>query len=324
MRNGKNQASFDGASVYLLALLSGLVVQLLASIVILAVGKVNPKSETILNLSFMALIQGAFFLSFSWYKKKSKVDFTFKVKKLSVISVTLCVVCSLVVMLCFVLPAQWFAFGLEKIGYKFSTSLNFSSPATIILGFIVTVFLAPVVEEMIFRGALLGSIVRKRGVLCSVVVCGLAFSLMHMNPEQTVYQFFLGSACSYLVICTGNILCSIIVHSVSNLLAFLLMLVPAQEGASYALPYPVVTAILTVVLAVVGVIIITLLGKKLIGKREKKETFSARLNALMVSYREGEERIGIFGKKGYAIALLLGISISVVMWLVTFVGSVLL
>ena len=95
--------------------------------------------------------------------------------------------------------------------------------------------------------------------------------LMHMNPEQTVYQFFLGSACSYIVICTGNILCSIIVHSVSNLLAFLLMLAPTQEGSSYALPYPVVMVILTIVLMVVGVITITLLGKKLIGKKEKKE-----------------------------------------------------
>ena len=319
MQNEKKQASFDGASVYLLALLSGLVVQLLASIVIMAVGEVNLKSETLINLSFMALIQCAFLLSFLWYKRKSRVEFTFKIKKLSATSVTLCVLCSLLVVLCFVLPAQWFAWGLEKIGYEFSSSLEFSSPITIILGFIVTVILAPVGEEIIFRGALLGSLVRKRGVLSSVVICGLAFSLMHMNPEQTVYQFFLGSACSYIVICTGNILCSIIVHSVSNLLALLLMLAPTQEGSSYALPYPVVMVILTIVLMVVGVITITLLGKKLIGKKEEKEPFSA----LVESYREGEERIGIFGKNGYLITLLLGFSISVVMWLVVFLGSIL-
>ena len=325
MKEKRIQSANDGTNAYALALLMGLVVQFVASLVMVAMGKISKSTDTIVNLIFMLAMQIAFFLTIFLYFKKTSIKPTFALKKMPVKKCLLCVLIALVTLITFVLPAQWFSWGLEKIGYRFSDALTFSTPVSIVLGALVTVIIAPVVEEIVFRGALLGSLVRKMGAKPAVLLCGLAFSLMHMNPEQTVYQFFLGCVCSYLVICSGNILPAIITHSFSNLLAFLTFFVPTGENASYALPYPGLTLAITFVLLFVGVGILTVLGGKIMTldrPDEVKLLRSARVELKMMGYAEGKERIGMLGKKGYLIVLFVGYGISAIMWITVFIGSV--
>lgn len=212
-----------GAAIYLIAILVNLGVQLLGSVALVIAGAVSGKAgvSSVLNYVLMALLQAGFLLTNALFVKKSDRGLAFPVRALKWYDILLGVLAAGICVFCFIFPAQWFAVLLEKIGYNFSTEIPLDGALDVTLCVIVTVIIAPVCEELVFRGALLTGLTKKFGVVPSVILSGLAFSLMHMNPEQTVYQFFMGCACAYLAICSGSVLCPMIVHACNNLIAII-------------------------------------------------------------------------------------------------------
>lgn len=217
-------SAHGGAAIYLIAILVNLGIQLLGSIVLAVVMLLsgNGGVRGFVNYILMAVLQLGFLLSFRLYTKKTNRGIAFPVRVPKWYDMLLCVLAAALSVLCFIFPAQWFALWLEKIGYAFSTDIPLGSALDVTLCVLVTVIIAPVCEELVFRGALLTGLTKKLGVLPSVLLSGLAFSLMHMNPEQTVYQFFMGCACAYLAICSGTVVCPMIVHACNNLIALIL------------------------------------------------------------------------------------------------------
>ena len=212
-----------GAAIYLIAILVNLGAQLLGSVALVIAGAVSGKVgvSSVLNYVLMALLQAGFLLTNALFVKKSDRGLAFPVRALKWYDILLGVLAAGICVFCFIFPAQWFAVLLEKIGYNFSTEIPLDGALDVTLCVIVTVIIAPVCEELVFRGALLTGLTKKFGVIPSVILSGLAFSLMHMNPEQTVYQFFMGCACAYLAICSGSVLCPMIVHACNNLIAII-------------------------------------------------------------------------------------------------------
>ena len=212
-----------GAAIYLIAILVNLGAQLLGSVALVIAGAVSGKTgvSSVLNYVLMALLQAGFLLTNALFVKKSDRGLAFPVRALKWYDILLGVLAAGICVFCFIFPAQWFAVLLEKIGYNFSTEIPLDGALDVTLCVIVTVIIAPVCEELVFRGALLTGLTKKFGVIPSVILSGLAFSLMHMNPEQTVYQFFMGCACAYLAICSGSVLCPMIVHACNNLIAII-------------------------------------------------------------------------------------------------------
>lgn len=217
-------SAHGGAAIYLIAILVNLGIQLLGSIVLAVVMLLSGDGGVpgVVNYILMAVLQLGFLLSFRLYTKKTNRGIAFPVRVPKWYDMLLCVLAAALSVLCFIFPAQWFALWLEKIGYAFSTDIPLGSALDVTLCVLVTVIIAPVCEELVFRGALLTGLTKKLGVLPSVLLSGLAFSLMHMNPEQTVYQFFMGCACAYLAICSGTVVCPMIVHACNNLIALIL------------------------------------------------------------------------------------------------------
>lgn len=217
-------SAHGGAAIYLIAILVNLGIQLLGSIVLAVVMLLSGNGDVpgFVNYILMAVLQLGFLLSFRLYTKKTNRSIAFPVRVPKWYDMLLCVLAAALSVLCFIFPAQWFALWLEKIGYAFSTDIPLGSALDVTLCVLVTVIIAPVCEELVFRGALLTGLTKKLGVLPSVLLSGLAFSLMHMNPEQTVYQFFMGCACAYLAICSGTVVCPMIVHACNNLIALIL------------------------------------------------------------------------------------------------------
>jgi len=125
----------------------------------------------------------------------------------------------------FFLPTVWFDGLLSLTGYE-GSGIEFSGTADIILGGVIVVLVAPVVEEFIFRGALLSGLSRSHGVPKAVLLTSFAFMLSHMNPSQTLYQFLLAVVCGFAVVYTGTLLAGVVIHAASNLCALLLELTP--------------------------------------------------------------------------------------------------
>lgn len=87
--------------------------------------------------------------------------------------------------------------------------------------FMKVAVMAPVVEELIFRGLILHGLKRNYRPATAIVVSALLFSLFHLNPWQMPATFVLGLILGWIMVRTRNILLSIIGHSLNNLMVLL-------------------------------------------------------------------------------------------------------
>jgi membrane protease YdiL (CAAX protease family) len=96
--------------------------------------------------------------------------------------------------------------------------------------FIVAVLLAPVVEEIIFRGILYTALKHFGFPTFALWGASLAFALMHTNMMTFLPLLFFAVILTFLYETTGNLLSSIIAHSLFNATNFILLL--WQAGAA--------------------------------------------------------------------------------------------
>ncbi len=89
---------------------------------------------------------------------------------------------------------------------------------------ILTVVLAaPIFEEFLCRGLILGSIRAKSGVWSATIISSLFFGIMHFHPALVINALIIGMLLGYLYIRTNSIFAPIILHSFNNALAYILV-----------------------------------------------------------------------------------------------------
>ena len=100
-----------------------------------------------------------------------------------------------------------------------------------ILGIISISVMGPLLEEVLFRGAILGALLRSTGnPWCAITVSALIFGIFHMNPIQVVYATLLGMVLGWIYYRTRNLLSVIVGHVLNNSIATAVMLLfPASE-----------------------------------------------------------------------------------------------
>ena len=112
-----------------------------------------------------------------------------------------------------VIPAPpWFW---EMFGKVFDSENNWWG------SFANVVIIAPVVEELIFRGIILQGLRRNYSSFVSVFMSALLFALFHLNPWQFPATFILGLLLGWIMIKNNNILLAIIGHSINNIMVLL-------------------------------------------------------------------------------------------------------
>lgn len=80
--------------------------------------------------------------------------------------------------------------------------------------------LAPVLEELLFRGAIQGALMRYfRSPWVGIVVASLLFGIIHLNPVQVFYATCLGIGFGWVYYRTGSLLPAILGHIINNSLA---------------------------------------------------------------------------------------------------------
>ena len=93
-----------------------------------------------------------------------------------------------------------------------------------VVGLIGTGILTPVAEELLCRGAILGTLLLmmpRRPWVC-IVVSALIFGLIHLNPVQIVFGSLYGLLLGWLFWRTRSLLPSIVVHVANNTTVLLL------------------------------------------------------------------------------------------------------
>lgn len=83
--------------------------------------------------------------------------------------------------------------------------------------------IAPVIEEILMRGFVLGGLKSSYGVFIALLISSVLFALLHFNMVQTLSAFICGLILGCLFIKTDSILCCIIAHCGYNLISFIMM-----------------------------------------------------------------------------------------------------
>lgn len=77
-------------------------------------------------------------------------------------------------------------------------------------------------EEIVFRGTIASALESNKNRLASLAVCGALFSVFHMNPAQTIHQFTLGAFLALLMLRSGSLWTTVIVHFFNNIVVIAL------------------------------------------------------------------------------------------------------
>lgn len=123
----------------------------------------------------------------------------------------------------------------QQIGFE-----NISQRYELLLAFFTLVVLAPICEEVLFRGYLYGKVRKYYNAVWAIALTSIVFGLMHLyagpgNPLQwnamigtAVLAVFIGGLREY----TGNIWAGILVHMLKNAVAFFALFIAPLLGMS--------------------------------------------------------------------------------------------
>ena len=99
-----------------------------------------------------------------------------------------------------------------------------------VFGIISITIMAPLVEELLFRGAIQGYLHRKgMKPLHAIFIASAIFGIIHMNPVQIPFAFAIGLIFGWLYYRTGSVVPGIIGHFINNSIACLQMATLTEE-----------------------------------------------------------------------------------------------
>ena len=186
----------------------------------------NQIDKVYLYLSFflgqgVIILPPIFYLNF---KKKSIID-SFRVKRVSFNIILHSIIFSIGIIILFdaldriihqIIPTPDYIIDLGKIMQPEST-------LGVIFLFLAVVVMAPIGEEIVFRGFLQKFLEEKwNDVTRAVLITSLFFAIIHFNPYWTIQIYLLGVILGFLSWKTRSIIPSVILHGINNGMAFTL------------------------------------------------------------------------------------------------------
>lgn len=88
-------------------------------------------------------------------------------------------------------------------------------------GYIALCIFAPLVEELVFRGAILRSLLRAPySPAIAITVSAIIFAAAHLNPAQMPHAFIIGLLLGWMYLRTGSILPGTAFHWVNNTIVY--------------------------------------------------------------------------------------------------------
>lgn len=130
------------------------------------------------------------------------------------------------------------------------------------LGIVCIAVLGPVLEEMLFRGAITKVLLRTYSPAKAIAFSALIFGVFHINPTQVVGATLSGFLFAWLYYKTGSIVPGILIHILNNALSvFFSLHYPEPEYLSDLLGEPVYPMCLAVA-ALLFAVACRVLGRK--------------------------------------------------------------
>ena len=91
------------------------------------------------------------------------------------------------------------------------------------LGYFVVGLFAPLVEEIVFRGAILRSLLRwTKQPWMAIAISAIFFAVAHLNPAQLPHAFLVGLLLGWMYYRTDSIVPCVVYHWVNNTVAYVM------------------------------------------------------------------------------------------------------
>lgn len=147
--------------------------------------------------------------------------------------------------------------------------------------------LGPIVEELVFRAGITGSLLRSGyRPVTAIVGSALVFGIIHFNPSQIPYAFAVGLLLAIIYWKTGNILLSSLIHIMNNSASVIQVNIMGDRVRQFSFTdgmSPAVALSLALVLLVVGILVfrIYFIGNVSAEKRSLRSYIRAIKNRYM-------------------------------------------
>jgi len=116
----------------------------------------------------------------------------------------------------FLRPPQWLQKAMKDL---------FFTEGKVLSQIFLLVIVAPVTEELLFRGLILRGLLSRYRPAVAALLTSLLFAALHVNPWQFLSAFFLGIVLAWFYLRTGSVLVCVIGHAIANALMLLCSLV---------------------------------------------------------------------------------------------------
>lgn len=238
----------DSGKMFIYALLAPIVLSLLISIIVSSISSgLEIKTEVITNhfgydIVTSTLMFALFLLIVFFYNKYNNIGFKainlkFKMKWQTYLILIAVAVVSLFGLQYFINAFDDF---LRVIHFPISDDLGGLTPTNGWMYILSIIFLAvtpAISEELLFRGVILNGLRSRFGDYISITLSALMFALMHSSLQQLVYPFLLGLVLGWVVLRTGSLVSSILVHFINNFLVVTFSFINNMTGFSFNLPH---------------------------------------------------------------------------------------
>ena len=249
-------APSDASIAFILALI---VPQIVMVVIYFIFGKAAAYNVFVASLVPQISFLGVFF----YISEKRKVNYKLanQIKfKLNVWIALLVVAIGAICILGFTPLTSLFDYLTYTWGYNggISDSIDVSTLGKLFFAIFHVALLPAICEELIFRGIITNGL-KKYGTVSAVIISAVLFALMHQNLQQLFYQLFLGAVMAYIVIKTGSIIYTMILHFFNNFTILLLAHITNESAVDFSDPkyaeyYSNAWNIIWPVLVVIGVI----------------------------------------------------------------------
>ena len=89
-------------------------------------------------------------------------------------------------------------------------------------GYLAICIFAPLVEEVVFRGAILRTLLDSFRPAVAIIASALVFAIVHLNWAQMPHAFLMGLLLGWMYWRTGSIIPGILLHWINNTLVYVL------------------------------------------------------------------------------------------------------
>lgn len=304
----RNYYTFKDAEYgYLYGAIAPYIIGILFLLIVMSASDPKAAVDTLWYQIISAILTPLAFLSvFFLYNKSKRISFTAaKVNfKLNLKTWLIILVIPFVCFFCLQYLVGAFNIGLTSLGYQFSEiKIPLDNVGWYFLYLGLFALLPAICEELIFRGIIFNGLRKKMSDISAVLLSSLLFMLMHASLEQMIFPFLLGIVLAWVVLRTGSVAASMVIHFMCNAINITFSFIYNMTGFNIGMQDHWLYYMLAAILLVVGVAIFFLIDR----------FFFKKKNAQNI---EKEEK-----SKGLPIVMLVGILISVIVLVVNIVSA---